>query len=215
MPTLADARLARAIDEHVATWRATRREVCEATWVRGEQSPELLDARTLCLQTAWTRMHHTIELAEASPERAQVLMDGLPPSDRCRTADDTPPSSARDAWMRAHDVVARADTLRLAGREGEALALLQPIVPVVRELGGPLLAEMLLVHAQLDPSTRAAMLDEALRIARATKQPRLEAEAWIALAETDGEAQFCTRMALAAIDAAGGDPWLRARAELR
>jgi serine/threonine protein kinase len=215
LPAIANARLARAIDAHVATWRSTRREVCEATWVRGDQSPELLDARMLCLETAWTRMRHTIELAHANVERSPALLEGLPPADRCRTAEDMPPTASRDVWLGARDVLARADTLRLAGREDEALALLQPIVPRVRGLGrGPLLAETLIVLAQLDHSMRASLLDEALRIARATHQPRLEAEVWIALAQTPAEAQFCARMAAAAIEAAGGDPWLQSRVAL-
>jgi hypothetical protein len=213
------------IDDRVASWRAADLEVCEATWVRGEQSPELLDARASCLRIAWSRVRHTVRLlGEADIETARALVDSLPPPDRCRTTEAMPPldDDARQVWTDAHAAVVDADVLRVAGRREEAMALLQPILAPVRALGRTsLLAEMLLVLARLEHDTgnaRAAglALDEALRIARATHLPALEAEAWITLAGAPGaapeERQFCTRMALAAIAVAGGDPWLEARA---
>ena len=40
----------RALDGYVATWVSMRRDACEATMVRGEQSGELMDLRMACLQ---------------------------------------------------------------------------------------------------------------------------------------------------------------------
>ena len=42
-------RVSAALDEHVAKWSAMYLESCEATHVRGEQSAEVLDLRTSCL----------------------------------------------------------------------------------------------------------------------------------------------------------------------
>jgi serine/threonine protein kinase/Tfp pilus assembly protein PilF len=38
-----------ALDRYAAGWAAMHREACEATWLRGEQSEDLLDRRMLCL----------------------------------------------------------------------------------------------------------------------------------------------------------------------
>lgn len=39
----------RTLDRYAAGWTAMHREACEATWLRGEQSEDLLDRRMLCL----------------------------------------------------------------------------------------------------------------------------------------------------------------------
>ena len=159
-----------------------------STWERGEQSPELLDARTQCLHAEWTRLRTIAVLAES--EDPEALLDELQPPSRCRTIDAaTGPDPS--AWAAARETMAI-----------EALVLL---ARVEHDRG------------KVDGATRA--VDEALRLARAARRPRLEAEAWLVLAEIEGahpeERRFCTRMALAALDAAGGDPWLQAGAARR
>lgn len=88
--------------------------------------------------------------------------------------------------------------------------LLRPIVDTIRERPAAL-AEELLVLARLehdagDVAAATAIADEALRVARLSRRPAVEADAWMTLARlTEGDAahvRFCARMALAAKESA-------------
>jgi serine/threonine protein kinase/tetratricopeptide (TPR) repeat protein len=46
-----------ALDRYVVTWTTMARESCEATNLRGEQSPEVLDLRTSCLDEHFAEVH--------------------------------------------------------------------------------------------------------------------------------------------------------------
>ncbi len=57
---------AQSLDLASARWTQTYREVCEATWLLGEQSEELLDLRMACLENRRTAMRAlTTTLASA------------------------------------------------------------------------------------------------------------------------------------------------------
>ncbi|MEM7160326.1 MAG: serine/threonine-protein kinase [Myxococcota bacterium] len=85
------ARLERNVDGYTQEWSEGRRETCEATWVRNEQSSELLDLRMGCLRSRRQHLVAYLDLLSApTPEivaRADQGFAALPPIDRCADAD--------------------------------------------------------------------------------------------------------------------------------
>jgi tetratricopeptide (TPR) repeat protein len=207
------------------------RELCEATWVRGEQSPELLDVRMACLQRAWADVEASLALLRDGDAevvaRAPALVGELPDPGECRSTDGVIPSSVpREQWSALGDALASADALHRAGREREAAAVLDEHIPAARALGEPrLLAEMLATRGDLEdelghPEEAQALLLEALALAKGAADARLEAEIWLGLAYVQGytrhrfdEGRFYGAMSLAAIAALGGDVRLESWAD--
>ncbi|MCX4246787.1 serine/threonine-protein kinase [Paraliomyxa miuraensis] len=223
------------LDAWSARWVTAHREVCEATWSRGEQSHEALDARMTCLDDARQALAATVHaLREPSPgvvEHVTELVMGLPDPDACRqalprgAASQAPHDDALARRTRAR--LAEIDALRRMGRGGEALDRAEALV---RE-----------IEAGLDPRTSAALhlalgvlrddagdfggaqqaLQRAARLARSLGDARAETEAWIELTRVVGthqhdaaQGRFFGGLALAATEALGGDRGLRAHARL-
>jgi tetratricopeptide (TPR) repeat protein len=222
---------AASIDRNAAQWADVHRELCEATWVRGEQSPELLDVRMACLQRAWADVEASLALLRDGDAevvaRAPALVGELPDPGECRSTDGVIPSSVpREQWSALGDALASADALHRAGREREAAAVLDEHIPAARALGEPrLLAEMLATRGDLEdelghPEEAQALLLEALALAKGAADARLEAEIWLGLAYVQGytrhrfdEGRFYGAMSLAAIAALGGDVRLESWAD--
>ncbi len=213
-------------------WRRVHTEICEATWVRGEQSARLLDARMSCMRRAWDRIvvtATTLELADADVvEHAIELVDELPRPDVCRG--ETPLSETIDVVTPERRAVeqglAEVHARRRLDRGAEIVRALDRLDPLVVELGDPRLRieAMLLRGRMLDDRGEAdaaiATLREAAVWAKSIDVPLLEAESWIALASAVGESahdadegRFYGGLALAAIERGGGDDHLRSRAE--
>lgn len=75
------------LDEYAESWIQARIEACEATELRKEQSPELLDRRMACLDDA-ADVLHTLAQRFARAKRQSVhqapeVLEDLPPIDRC------------------------------------------------------------------------------------------------------------------------------------
>ena len=75
------------LDHHAEAWVRMHVDACEATSVRREQSPELLDLRMRCLRRARVEMRTIVDqLAQADEEvvvEAHRLLDGLRPLSTC------------------------------------------------------------------------------------------------------------------------------------
>ncbi|MCA9685758.1 MAG: tetratricopeptide repeat protein, partial [Myxococcales bacterium] len=106
---------------------------CEDTHLRGIQSEQLLDQRTLCLDRRVRRMGEVLTVLEAADVdtlgRANTLVDSLDDLDDCAnrealTRAGAPPEdpARRKVVADLEAAVDRAQTLRLAGRYEQAVA---------------------------------------------------------------------------------------------
>ncbi len=78
------------LDSYANDWRASRAEACEATLVRGVQSPRLMDIRIACLDRLASDLDGVLnaapQLAAREPGRALRALQGLAPVSRCEDA---------------------------------------------------------------------------------------------------------------------------------
>ena len=219
-----------SLDDAANGWSATHRDLCEATWLRGEQSPELLDVRMACMRRTWDELAAAAAvLADADAivvEHAPALVGDLARADTCAQLDATHAEPASSEQQQLERELADARALRLAGREADAGTRADDLLARARELGEPhVLGEILLLRAQLsdelgDSAAARALLQEALGNAKPAKDARLEAQIWTVLAHVVGytdhdyvEGRFYGELALAAVDALGRDDVLRSWAD--
>ncbi|HEU4410126.1 MAG TPA: tetratricopeptide repeat-containing protein kinase family protein [Polyangiaceae bacterium] len=191
--------LTRALDEYAVGWAGLRAEACEATLVRGEQPPDLLDLRNACLDERRRALEaFGAELAQADADAVRVAPLGardLPDLARCSDAAalralPPPPDDAvaRQRVERARDEMARADASRLAGRPARARAQLETAVAEAEASGyPPVAAEAHLRWATLDdrpadPRPVAGALLRALWHAEAGRHGDALVRAWARLA---------------------------------
>lgn len=153
---------ARIFDQYADSWRTMHTEACEATHVRQEQSPDLLDLRMACLEQRRQEFRSLTDLfLEPTPElmqRAVAAASELGRLDLCADGDrltslirppsDDPQVLADIAQVRKD--LARAWALEAAGRFEEALGSLEPtVVEAERIRYVPLEAEAALAQASL------------------------------------------------------------------
>jgi serine/threonine protein kinase/tetratricopeptide (TPR) repeat protein len=153
-PTEAEA-LTDRLTAHAEGWGRMRHESCEATHHRGEQSAELLELRTACLDRNLHAFSQVIaHMQGPSPVQAgmaQQLVEWLPPAESCaadvvrarmtvRSAHLGQTDRSRDAESeRAYlEVAAQLDDARLellVGRRADALALATAAEQAARAAG--------------------------------------------------------------------------------
>jgi tRNA A-37 threonylcarbamoyl transferase component Bud32 len=226
--------VAGSLDEVRGRWRETHGEICEATWLRGEQSAARLDARMACMRRTWDRIRATtalLQLGEVETvARAVELVADLPSPEACRDetalADDGVAALPTPTRRTVEQGLAEIHARRRLDRDAEAARALDRLEPQLVELGDPRLRieAMLLRGRMLDdrgePDAALVTLHEAAVWARSIDAPLLEAEAWIALANAVGysahdfdEGRFYGGLALAAIEHGSGGDRLRSWAE--
>jgi tetratricopeptide (TPR) repeat protein len=219
------------LDRYAGAWRSAHRDACEATHVRREQSPELLDLRMACLERRRTALGVTVDLLAradaAAVERAAAIVGALPALEPCADATAVratvpPPDDAAAGAIAALDArKAHANAEAAAARFDAALAELTEVVTEARALGyKPFAAEALLALAKAEAEggaqTADARLFEAVTAGQAAGHLRVVAEAAIRLAARDifferfQSADTLTALADATIEAVGGDARLRA-----
>ncbi len=120
------ARTDRTFSAYARDWTSAHTEACEATTIRGEQSPQMMDARMACLQRAAVHLGAAVDvLSDADADvvqKAHDVVGDLLPLDRCAdidvlTAEVEPPSADdADAVQAARAQLARAKNLQNAGR---------------------------------------------------------------------------------------------------
>ena len=191
------------LDRYAASWLAMYRDSCEATHVRGEQSPETLDLRMTCLderRTALGALTGVLTNADGvAVSRAVDAIAALPSIDRCadikllRESVEPPRDEATRA--RAEDIrgrLATAKALHDTGRHAEARAQTQSLIAEARALGyRSLLAEVLCLSGKISngPSFRADVvkdLEESVWTALAVRRDDVAAEAGARLAADTG-----------------------------
>lgn len=134
----------RNLDQYAEGLAAARIEACEATRVRGEQSTELLDLRTQCLDRRLHSMRAMTTLLAAATEetvsRATQMVTGLPSLEDCAWSSLTGQPLPKGAEARARieqgfDEIAETEAPRAAGRYPEGLERAKKTVFELRRLG--------------------------------------------------------------------------------
>jgi len=187
-------RVSRVLDDYAVRWKAASTDNCQATHVRGEQSAEVLDLRTACLQDRLNEMKALTDLFMSVDARTlddSVVAGGkLESLDRCA---DVALLRAVVPVPRDDKIAARVDDLRrrLAvakalhdiGQFKEGLTASEALVRDARALGyKPILAEALYLTGFLqselfDFPDAARSLEEAVRMAEAGRHDEVKAQA--------------------------------------
>ncbi|HXJ20726.1 MAG TPA: serine/threonine-protein kinase [Polyangia bacterium] len=139
-------RTAEELDRYAGQWVGAYADACEATHVRGEQSPEVLDLRMTCLSERLARLQAlTTVFAEATPtvvSNAISAVTALPSLDRCSDlgllrAVVPPPDdrATRERVTQLGQQVARVRALGDSGQCTAADASWHAVVRAARELG--------------------------------------------------------------------------------
>ncbi len=192
-------RVERLLDRYATSWLGMYRDACEATQVRGEQSPETLDLRMACLDERRTTLAALTDvLANAdgvAVTRAVDAVNALPALDRCadikllREAVEPPHDEA--TRLRVEDIrkrLAQAKALADTGNTALAIAEGRGLIAEARALGyGPLIAEALGLPAMFNVVTIGA---------EAAKE--LEESVWMALANRRDDIALDSGTSLAA-----------------
>ncbi|HXU45518.1 MAG TPA: serine/threonine-protein kinase, partial [Thermoanaerobaculia bacterium] len=221
----------RALDAYARGWIDMRREACEATHRRGEQSAGLLDLRMRCLDrrlrdvTALTGLFAAGAAKDSGLiERAVSASQDLPSLAQCAdvaalTAPVPPPASpaARRAVGDLEGRIAAARALYTTGKYGDGLQAAEATAQAAAKLGyAPVEAEALDLRAQLEDAQGAyekaeATLFAALAAAQKGHHDALVARAWTQLVWEVGfhqtrfdEGERWGRMAAASLDRLGG-----------
>jgi tetratricopeptide (TPR) repeat protein/tRNA A-37 threonylcarbamoyl transferase component Bud32 len=219
-------RVSTLLDAHVKSWLTTYRDACEATNVRHEQSPEILDVRMACLNDNLDATRALTDLlavgdprvVEHAAEAAAMLEDLHRCSDvqqlrlGVRPPKD-PIARARVAALRKRmsDVNALFETGNYVGAASAAKALLADAKPLNY---CPLEAEILVVEGEAlsarSPAAGQPLLEEAIPRAESCGHDRIVARAAAGLVEfylvrDPSRADRMADLARGALERAGGD----------
>jgi serine/threonine protein kinase/tetratricopeptide (TPR) repeat protein len=227
-------RVVALLNERGRSWTAMRREACEATHVRGEQSAELLDRRMACLDRRRDELGALARALTAAPAPVDQAVDAalaLPDLDACADREallaalPLPAApAARAAIEELRRRIAEASALAHTGQYRAALARAREIATAADSTAfAPLIAEaqLLIGTTSVDGGGGAQPgIDALYRAAARAAESRddlLAARIWIALVGAVGadqtrpaEGLALARVADAAITRAGGTPLLRA-----
>lgn len=122
----ASSKTVAALNAYAQDWATMHTEACEATAIRKEQSPEVMDLRMACLHRALVKLDAAVDvLADADSEVAQkahVLTGSLRPLSRCADTEalsaevEPPPPEEAEVVESVRARLARARALNEAGR---------------------------------------------------------------------------------------------------
>ena len=189
-----------ALDDYTAQWSEHHEAICEATNVRREQSPALMDVRMACLDRAHAQLSALVgELEQADDQlvsRAVGAVQSLPTLAPCRTeqAGGTAalsPALAEQARQLEADIAAVLGVL-VAGRIARALPETEILLDRARALGvpGPLAEALYLRGEALADLNRHAeavpLYEEAILAARRAGRMEKEVSAWAELVYAEG-----------------------------
>ena len=180
------------LDRYADAWARLHREACEATTVRGEQSPEVLDLRMACLERARIGLGAaTGVLAEADADvvqRAHEIVAGLRPLQRCsdvaslREAVEPPMAEDAAAVAGAREHLATASVQTDAGQLEKAHASIDAADAAVGDIAyAPVRIELELYRGIL--LERAGRFADAEAALRRTVEHASRARQWDALRE--------------------------------
>jgi tetratricopeptide (TPR) repeat protein/tRNA A-37 threonylcarbamoyl transferase component Bud32 len=195
-----------SLDAYAKEWGESRREACEATWVRGEQSEHVLDLRMQCLEGRRASLGALTELLSAADddvlEHALESAQELPPVGRCNdlnllASQVEAPVTEEQAILVAElrDQIDHARALQHAGKYEEGIELARAIdESAARSDYLPVKAEARLQLARLtkdsgDYDDAVRLMLEAIEVGERARHDELRADAWIALIPTVGVQQ--------------------------
>lgn len=200
-------RFAEVMDSYADSWAAARKDACEATHLRGEQSAQLLDLRLHCLEQRRQEMAELVARFDRGVEprsllRAVEAARRLPSLSKCAdmgylTAEVEPPA---DAALSERVAAARAElrTVRALDETAQYTAGLgraRDVADLAEKLGyRPLEAEALYWLGELqyragDYDAAAAALERAADEALAARHDRVAARALVRLTSVVGYLQ--------------------------
>lgn len=111
------------MDAYAERWKATYSESCDATWVRGTQTPQQFERTVACLHRARSAMGHATGLVRdgdsAILARASDVVAGLPPPRSCLGEEDAARLSEREGDLLDH--ADRGRLLLAAGRPRQVI----------------------------------------------------------------------------------------------
>ncbi len=181
-----------SLDRYAAVLGDARVATCEATHVRGEQSPAALDRRMACLDRRGEAMSALIAVLAARRDEtvidsAQESVLALPDPAACAAATIAaidPPAPALAAEVAAaRTASANVEALLATGQFDTAAAAVVPLVATARRLGyPPLLAETLTLAARVADERRDGALasyQSAAEAAAAAGDDLRIADAWV------------------------------------
>ena len=198
------SRVQEQIDLYVGTWRKEYVDTCEATWVRGEQSAELLDLRMACLSGGLEELGALVDVLAAADakvvERAVQAVAGLRPLRRCAEltplrALAPPPPAVAAAVQEVRSKLAQVRAEDAAGRYKRGLALAGEAVAAGEATGyAPVLVEALLARGRMEEGLgsyddAARTLVDAYARAEALGHGEAKAEAAVWLVRITGDRQ--------------------------
>jgi tetratricopeptide (TPR) repeat protein len=214
------ARVTGAFDGYAQSWLATRREACRATWIRGDQSEQVLDARIACLDRGRRELGELATLIAGDPALADKTVEAvyrLRDPQTC-TGDPSDIDPATEPARAAND---RAGVLLAAGKAQEAISITKGVLrvataPAVRAEALLIRGRAELLLGQLDAAE--ASLSEALTAAERARADQLVAAIWVEIVQTTGSQKHRFEAAAANVRAADAaftriepGPALRAR----
>lgn len=194
------------LDSYFRGWAGMRREACEATRVRGEQSEDLLDRRMLCLDQRLRDAGALTDLfrhADAEVvEKAVSAVSALPAVAGCgdlealrsRLPLPADPAVRREVEAAGREL-ARVRALRAAGKYQQGLEVARAVAEKAGKLSyRPVQAEALYLLGDLqeragDVEGSEPTLRQALLRAEAASDDEVKARAAIALLRVVGEVQ--------------------------
>jgi tetratricopeptide (TPR) repeat protein/predicted Ser/Thr protein kinase len=157
-------RVEAGLTAYAERWAESRRDACEATHVRAEQSPELMDLRIDCLDHRLDELAAVTDImVEADEEvvlHAVQTVQGLTPIARCddihalRAKVAPPDAAVRERVENVRRRLTRVSALELAGKHHEALASAERLVEEAEAIGyGPLEASARELRGKAEEST--------------------------------------------------------------
>ena len=186
------------LDRYAGQWLAMRHDACEATHVRGEQSPEVLDLRMACLDDRRQALEAlTRVLGQADKQSVSKAVDAvgaLPALDRCADVrllrDSRVPFPNADVAVRAADLQRRAAAAKAMFDVGvrHGLERAHALLAEARALGyEPLVADMLTMVGRFADdlgfaAEASALLRESGQLALTIRRDDVAAAAYQALA---------------------------------
>jgi tetratricopeptide (TPR) repeat protein len=196
------SRVSTLLDGYSRGWTALYTDSCEATHVRGDQSAEVLDLRTTCLEGRRDALRALTDLFARADGTVLVeavnAAQALPALDRCSDiaalrAVVPPPDAAARARVaalstRLAEVKALCDTGQWTVALGQARTLAEQAAAVGYE---PLLAEALATRAWLEqesgnPAESVKTMDKVVWLALAAHRDDIAAEAAAQLVAVNG-----------------------------
>lgn len=153
------SRVEKGLELYLASWRTAYVNTCEATWVRGEQSAELLDLRMECLSGGLKELDALVDvLAEADIQVAERAVQAVADLRSLRRCDETsqlralapPPPGAVESVKDVRSKIAQIHAEEAAGRHRRGLQLAEEAVEAAESTNyAPVRVETLVARGRM------------------------------------------------------------------